>query len=570
MLRPLFSLWTSILCVFCRTAESKEKKRPNILIILADDVGTGDIPSYWNSSLVEMPNLSRLSQRGVTFTDAHSTPLCSPSRYMLLSGNYQHRGRNPSGTWYIKGEGNQFKPNQKSIAEVLRDQAGYHTGMFGKWHIGGKIPLKNGGKLNTTHLLSHEGHDWTQPLIDGPQDFGFDSSLISVAGIQRGPYTWFRDGIPVFNPSNITWWRRGDYSTPFGTSTILQWGEGVHDWSSPAYNQIIVNATARFIDNHFDSHADDPFFLYTALGAVHAPQTPPTIYLDGTPVAGEYPTAHMDMLLELDKVIGSLVSLVEKKGRGEDTIIIFTSDNGGIREAKSSPGERGAGHLSSGPLRGHKGDIYEGGHRVPLIIQRSQKYPGNVRRPHMVGLSDIYSTLCDIAGVSVPDGSAQDSVSFAKYIKFGRNMKSLRSSLATWDYKGPYLASESLRWGNLKLIRNFRSDAPAKFELYNLDKDLYETNNIAKRAEYQILRRNMLIKLKKLGPCPDDVKGMFSIKSGGDKAPKQKVTCKWFERKSAYRCKNFLEGDTHCRSACGRHTDVCDRLVETLNSARIK
>ena len=91
MLRPLFSLWTSILCVFCRTAESKEKKRPNILIILADDVGTGDIPSYWNSSLVEMPNLSRLSQRGVTFTDAHSTPLCSPSRYMLLSGNYQVR-----------------------------------------------------------------------------------------------------------------------------------------------------------------------------------------------------------------------------------------------------------------------------------------------------------------------------------------------------------------------------------------------------------------------------------------------------------------------------------------------
>lgn len=132
MLRPLFLHWTVILCALCRTVESKVKKKPNVLIILADDVGTGDIPSYWNSSLVAMPNISRLSQTGVTFTDAHSTPLCSPSRYMLLSGNYQHRGRNPSGTWYIKGQGNQFQPNQKSIAEVLRDQAGYHTGMFGK------------------------------------------------------------------------------------------------------------------------------------------------------------------------------------------------------------------------------------------------------------------------------------------------------------------------------------------------------------------------------------------------------------------------------------------------------
>lgn len=354
-----------------------------------------------------------------------------------------------------------------------------------------------------------------------------------------------------------------------GTSTILQWGEGVHDWSSPAYNQIIVNETTRFIEEHFDSRADDPFFLYTALGAVHAPQTPPTIYLDGTPVAGEYPTAHMDMLLELDKIVGSLVSLVEKKAHGEDTIIIFTSDNGGIRKARSNPGERGAGHLSSGLLRGHKGDIHEGGHRVPLIIQRRQKYPGNARRPHMVGLNDIYSTLCEIAGVSVPDGSGLDSVSFAKYIKFGRNRMSLRSELAIWDYKGPHLASESLRWGNLKLIRNFRSDAPTRFELYNLDKDLYERNNLAKRAEYRILRRNMLMKLKKMGPCPDDVTSMFSINSGGDKAPKQKVNCKWFERKSAYRCKKFLEGETLCRSTCGRHNDVCDRLEESLNSWKV-
>ncbi len=111
---------------------TSKRKRPNILIILADDVGTGDIPGYWDSSQVNMPNIGKLSRQGVTFKDAHSSPLCSPSRYMLLSGNYQHRGTNAGGTWYIKGDKNQFQSGQKSIADVLRDEAGYHTAMFGK------------------------------------------------------------------------------------------------------------------------------------------------------------------------------------------------------------------------------------------------------------------------------------------------------------------------------------------------------------------------------------------------------------------------------------------------------
>ena len=117
--------------------------RPNVLLILADDVGTGEVPGYWNTGLVDMPNLRSLVQHGVRFKDAHSTPLCSPSRYVLLSGNYQHRGHLYPGTWKVNYKSGQFRHGQQSIADVLRSEGNYETGMMGKWHMGGKLNLKD-------------------------------------------------------------------------------------------------------------------------------------------------------------------------------------------------------------------------------------------------------------------------------------------------------------------------------------------------------------------------------------------------------------------------------------------
>ncbi len=259
---------------------------------------------------------------------------------------------------------------------------------------------------------------------------GFDSSYTTVSGIQRGPYCFFRDGVAEFDPNNIAFWKKGNYTTPMGLSMVRDPAEGTPDWDSTAYNQIIVNETAKFIDDHLASNRkDDPMFLYASLGAVHTPQSPPNLYLDGTRIAAEYPTPHMDMLFELDKVVGSLVSLVEDKL--DDTIIIFTSDNGGVRFTGSQKHD----HLSSGILRGHKGAIYEGGHRVPLIIRRDGIFPENEERTHFVGLTDIYSTLCDLARVDIPRGSAIDSVSFTRYLRDKRNTGSLRKDLAFWTYK---------------------------------------------------------------------------------------------------------------------------------------
>ena len=174
--------------------EMRPAKKPNILLIMADDVGQGDIEYYWKSGLVQMPNIEMLGATGVTFYDAHSTPLCAPSRYMLLSGNYVHRGQWPGGTWGITGEQNQFLKYQKSIAEALKEGGNYSTSMYGKWHIGGKIPLTENGSLNSKHIITAGGHDWTQSLIGGPQSIGFENAFIMIQGVQNRPYTFFRDG----------------------------------------------------------------------------------------------------------------------------------------------------------------------------------------------------------------------------------------------------------------------------------------------------------------------------------------------------------------------------------------
>jgi arylsulfatase A-like enzyme len=410
--------------------QTSVKERPNILIILGDDVGTGDIPVYWDSSLVSMPNIDKLASNGLTFKDAHSSPACAPSRYMLLSGNYAHRGRMAKGTYRFEGNGNQFYEGQKSIAEVLRDEAGYNTAMFGKWHLGVGIPRV--GRMNRTHILSHPGHDWSLPLIQGPQDIGFNSSLITPGGIQSYPYSFFRDGYLSTDISDVKFWEPGTYAMPYGDSIIYRVaGEGDKNWDSTAYNMILVNETTKFIDDHLDNrlNADDPFFTYVALGSVHAPHSPPNHYINGEPVADGHQTRHLDMLKEMDMVVGSLISALEDRNLAEDTIIIFTSDNGGLSDS-----EKSTTHRSSGKLRAHKGTIYEGGHRVPLIMQYLGQFPAGEERNHPVGLNDIYATICDLVGIDIPHLSAQDSISFANYTYSENITDGLRQELATWNY----------------------------------------------------------------------------------------------------------------------------------------
>jgi hypothetical protein len=253
----------------CGVCDANQRK-PNIMIILADDIGTGDIPFFWNTntSKVDMPNIQALASKGVMFTDVHSTPLCAPSRYMILSGNYAHRGRRKGGMWGIGGN-NQFRSHEVSMAKPFQNE-GYHTAMFGKWHLGGKVP-PNGKKSQL--ILSSDQHDWTEPLIEGPQEIGFDKSRITFQGIQGGPYSFFRNGYLETVKKDVKMWEPGEYPMPQGTSIIQKgWrGEGDISWDSSAYNMILVNETKAFLDDHLNNRKDDPFFVHVALGTAHIP-----------------------------------------------------------------------------------------------------------------------------------------------------------------------------------------------------------------------------------------------------------------------------------------------------------
>ncbi len=297
--------------------------------------------------------------------------------------------------------------------------------MHGKWHIGGKIPLAKNRSLNITNIITAGGHDWTQALIGGPQSIGFDNSFITSEGIQKHPYSFFWNGYLTTDVSDAVWWKKKSYKTTFGTSIISRKGEGDAAWDSTKYNQILVNETEAFLDEYLANGSTDPFFTYIALGAVHAPHfplptphSPPDTYIDGTKIVGTYKSKHMDMLFDMDKVVGSLVSMIDDRNLAEDTIIIFTSDNGGIRESDSSQ----HGHNSHGPFRGAKGDVYEGGTRVPMILRYKGNFPaGGETRWKLVGLQDLlYATICELASVDISDRSAQDSISFAEYIHDGK------------------------------------------------------------------------------------------------------------------------------------------------------
>jgi arylsulfatase A-like enzyme len=529
------------------------EKKPNIVLILADDVGTGDLPVYWNSSVVDMPNIDRLAQMGVRFADAHSTPLCAPSRYMVLSGNYAHRGHDPNGSWDLWANRNQFLDHQKSIAEVLRD-AGYHTSMFGKWHLGAKAPPYGTTQDQTfKNVLSDPHYNWEQKIIQGPGDIGFDSSYMSLSGIQDPPYSFYRDGYLTTKAEDIKYWPVGRYSMPHGKSIIgsKRDGEGSKDWDSTAFNMILVNETIKFIDDHMadTTTKSKPFFTYVALGAVHIPHSPPDNYLDGTPIKGVYETRHLNMLLEMDKVVGSLVSMIEDRDLQKDTIFIFASDNGGLKKEDDVK----LGHLTSGPLRGKKGNIFEGGHRVPLIMRYDGVFPQNQKRSKVVGLNDLYATLCELADIDVPYGSAQDSVSFAAYAKKNSktNRAKARNRLAMWTYVlgAQRVREQAIRHNKLKLVRFENST----YSLYHLS-DLSETVSVIDNPKWNKKVLRMKKGLEKLGPCPTsqtDKKGEFYISSLN-----QNKGCVWF-REDKSRCQEHFEGEMYCGSICTRFEAWC-------------
>ena len=466
-----------------------EQKQPNIVLIYGDDLGYGDLGCYNKDSKIPTKHLDSLAAGGMRFTDGHSSSgICTPSRYALLTGRYHWRDFHgivgPLG-------GSVFKPERLTLPEMLKEK-GYTTGAIGKWHLGWdwKSIRKEGAKRGN----SFKNYDWSKKVKGGPLSHGFDSYFGDTV-INFPPYGWIENDKLVKAPTEMM------DSTKWKKIKEGRWecrpGPMVEGWDPYQNIPVTTQKGVDFIKEKAKS--DDPYFLYFAFPSPHAPIIPNDKF-DNTSKAGAYG----DFVVETDDSVGKLLKAIEDSGEADNTIVIFSADNGS--ESYAYARDKNFKHWSSFPLRGLKRDVYEGGHRVPFII----KYPG-VTKPgsvnhSLVGQIDIIATIADVVGYKFPkEHAAEDSKSMLASLK--NASAPVRASLVHNTYKGVYGIREGdwvmiSGWGHHNPVpaqwlkdnnyKNGRKDG-VKTYLYNLKDDIAQRNNLAEKNPEKVKKLTDLL-----------------------------------------------------------------------------
>lgn len=385
----------------CGLLAKAEAAQPNIVIILADDLGIGDVNCYGGERcLIDTPNIDALAASGLRFTDAHpSASVCEPTRRALMTGRYPWRfgGAVDSGPWGFVGP----KPNtEKSTLGKLLKRSGYHTGYVGKWHLGTTMTTLDGKPQGLTNV------DFTQPLKYGPPQLGFDESFILPGSLDMYPYAFARDNV----------WQ-GQVTAQKGWSAFHRVGPAEKDFQDHEVLETLYHEAETFIGKQ---SKDEPFFLFLALTAPHTPISP-GVGWRGQSDLGVYG----DFVMEVDHSVARVMKALKDKGVDENTLVLFSSDHGPASYAgnilKATPAQirqlEAKGHYPSGPYRGYKFSVYEGGLRVPLIARWPGVIPAGGTCDALVGLNDVFATLAEITGSRFTGQEGPDSISFAKLLR---------------------------------------------------------------------------------------------------------------------------------------------------------
>lgn len=461
VLQPTLALPRLILTVlFLSAAVASAAKKPNVVYIICDDLGYGDVHCLAPStSKIPTPNADKLATEGMAFTDAHSgSSVCSPTRYGIMTGRYAWRTRLQRGV--VTG----FAPSlidaeRETVAGFLKEQ-GYDTAAIGKWHLDFEyLNPKTGARYKQKE---HKTPPVGAKIPDGPIHRGFDY----YHGFHHA-----RNMKAVIENDRVI----------------------AHD---DEINMLprLTQKSVEYINSR--ASKEKPFFLYVPLGSPHTPILPSPDW-QGKSKLGKYG----DFVMQTDNVLGEISAALERHGMTENTLLIFTSDNGcsktaGIKELANK------GHIVSAHLRGSKADIWDGGHRIPFIV----KWPGKVQpgstNDQLICLTDLFATLADLAGVPVPSGTCEDSVSFLPALH-GNPIRSSREGVVHHSVSGHFayrqnkwkliLARGSGGWSSPK--ENQVSDDAPKAQLYNLTKDPGERKNLY-REEPELASR-LLAQLKR-------------------------------------------------------------------------
>ncbi|MCA8997665.1 MAG: arylsulfatase [Planctomycetaceae bacterium] len=444
--------------------------RPNIVIILADDFGVGDIQAHYPDNKIPTPHLDRLVREGMSFRDAHSSSaVCSPTRYGLLTGRYNWRTRLQE--WVIAAyEPPLIAEGRPTLPSFLRDH-GYHTACVGKWHLGWNWP----GPQESRMTEKRNGQaflewDFSQPIEGGPIDRGFDE-FFGVDLPNLPPFTFIENERTVPLPSRPF---APDPDEGIVLPTRFAGTPAAPEWKM---QDILPTLTQRAVDIvERQARERQPFFLYFSLTSPHEPVVPSKRFQGKSGIA---PIA--DFVMETDWAVGEVLRALDESQIDGETVVIFTADNGhshytGWQDLIA------AGHQPSGPYRGHKGDIWEGGHRVPMVVRWPGRVTANSQCDQLVCLTDLFATCCDILEAELPTNGAEDSLSFLPAL-LGKKTPSGRNSLVSHSNFGEFAYRES-SW---KLVFRMREQGLEQSrgkstvaELYNLTEDVAEASDLAK------------------------------------------------------------------------------------------
>ncbi len=548
------------------SANAQVPFKPNVVVFYADDVGIGDISAYRGlggaNTLSSTPNIDALANDGMIFTDAHSAAsLCAPSRYSLLTGNLPPRGRLFRGQFSAGGEF-QILPGQKTTGNLFQD-AGYNTGFIGKVHLGGGYSDSTGAPYVATNFATNSQRrpgllfvDWMRGFRTSVNDIGFNYSFISHDGIQSSPYIYFQNNRPIdrlrFEGGRWRWGLAtrnravvfdqdfidnrllgGEIESPDrGNNSTVGWPY----WDSSKTGQVYTQAALGFIRRHARADSGAPFYMHFASQAVHSPHTPDERFF-GRRVAGVERTPHLDMVREMDLQVKVIIDELKAQNLFDDTVFIFTSDNGGLRFSA------GAGHETSGIYNGTKGSALEGGHRIPFIVRWTRRN-GNFVTPRgsvceeAVSQMDLFATFADL--LSTPQNREQglDSTSILPYFlgDFNTLLRRTLITLASELFSGPNAGQPSYTFrfarSGVKIIASV--DEPSSEEsiaqgaavnlvapdgiraFYNLSSDVEESNDRLSELDAERRARFLTALTRRIVPRGLNTSGRSTLQQDAD------------------------------------------------------
>ena len=444
------------LCACLAVSCAATDEKPNIIYIMADDLGYGDLSCY-GAEKISTPNIDKLANDGVRFTDAHSpASVSTPTRYGVLTGRYCWRGRLKKEVLWCGYTRSLIEPSRKTIGNMMQE-SGYHTAQIGKWHLGWE---------------DKEPIDYSKGYLGrGPKELGFDYSFVTASAHNLSPIVFVEDhkiqdtlesfdyliyekSLPKLNESMRNWHAKYD----LGPLKIAK------NWEADLVDSIYTAKTIKFIEDHVGADVDEQFYIHLTPEAPHLPNRVPD-FLKGSSGAGE----RGDHVQMLDWMVGEIVASLDKLGIRDNTMIIFTSDNGAIQVGVDGKNDKYQGpvvtdfdHGSCGDLKGFKAGLFEGGHRVPFIVS----WPGKIKNgvsDNLISSVDVMATLATLVDYKLSDDMGEDSFNILPH--FYGATDDIRATLIHQHYNGQL----ALREGDWVYFKD---------HLYNLKDDLYQDDNL--------------------------------------------------------------------------------------------